>query len=271
MVKSATVNYETIVWRYEAADAAASTLSSLKLQRALVALAPVRGRVLEVGCGSGEMVTAVAAQRPDLQVHGCELSRSALDTARRQLPSGSFVVSDIGHLPYQDKIFAGILVLDVLEHIADVSIALKELYRVIQPTGILHCHIPCEGQPGTLHWLLWKLGFMHDLKERYIGHIQRFTLAGAVELLRTQGFRVVRQRFCYHPFGQAMDNAVFIRKHLRGERGDVSAELAEDVPRTGRGWIRAIDAIAYRESSWLGRIPVAMGLDVTAVAVPRTP
>ncbi|NIN65623.1 MAG: methyltransferase, partial [Anaerolineae bacterium] len=46
-----------------------------------------RGQVLEVGCGAGGMARAIKARRPDLDVYGCDISRTAIGMAQRN-PGG---------------------------------------------------------------------------------------------------------------------------------------------------------------------------------------
>src|SRR6266478_7415104 len=57
-------------------------MNGLKLRYLLADLAPIRGRVLDVGCGAGSIAKAVKRERPDLDVMGCDLSESALAAAR---------------------------------------------------------------------------------------------------------------------------------------------------------------------------------------------
>src|SRR5438128_12513225 len=56
-------------------------MNGLKLRYLLEDLAPVRGRVLDVGCGAGSVAKAVKRERPDLEVFGCDASRSAIAAA----------------------------------------------------------------------------------------------------------------------------------------------------------------------------------------------
>lgn len=64
---------------------------------AILAVAPERGRALDIGCGAGATALAVAAERPDLRIVGVDLSTALAAVARERsadLPNVDFVVGD---------------------------------------------------------------------------------------------------------------------------------------------------------------------------------
>ena len=70
---------------------------------------PPRGaRVLEAGCGGGQLAHAVLEQRPDLRWVGLDVSKEQINRARRRsagLQSAEFVVGDALALPFPDQCF----------------------------------------------------------------------------------------------------------------------------------------------------------------------
>src|SRR5919202_5569233 len=56
-------------------------LAALRLERCLEAIDQERGKLLEVGCGAGRYTRAFLHYRPDLEVHGCDISHVALAEA----------------------------------------------------------------------------------------------------------------------------------------------------------------------------------------------
>src|SRR5690242_15089326 len=56
-------------------------LAALRLERCLTALRDAHGDMLEIGCGAGRNLRAFAHYRPDLRLHGMDISRAALDEA----------------------------------------------------------------------------------------------------------------------------------------------------------------------------------------------
>ncbi|MEG3144044.1 class I SAM-dependent methyltransferase [Sphingomonas sp. RT2P30] len=68
------------------------------LDAAILAVAPLQGNAIDIGCGAGGTSLALARARPELTVTGVDLSPSLIDIARTRgadLPNLSFRVADI--------------------------------------------------------------------------------------------------------------------------------------------------------------------------------
>jgi SAM-dependent methyltransferase len=239
------------------------SLRVLKVRRALESFELGPGAlILDLGCGEGALARTLNQRLPELEVHACDVSLTQLEKARNL--GGEVIYRECGDsLPYEDHFFDAVFVMDVLEHVEDASAFLDEVSRILRPGGRLLLHCPCEGQPGTLHWLCWKLGIVPNLKREVAGHVQRFTLRGVVAQITEKGFACRRRRYCYHPFGQLFDLLAFWRQKCQMDMRD---------GKTGRGgrlmlslpWYRvfpAMERLAGLEARILGRIPLAMGLD----------
>lgn len=229
------------------------------LRRAVAALAGREGRVLEAGAGTARFLRAICRERPALQPHAADVDPTSLRQAMAAMPSLRVTQSDLTALPYRDGTFQAVLVFDVLEHLHQPELGARELARVTAPGGLLHALIPCEGQPFTLHWLMWRLDVKARLKEQRVGHVQRFTHRSALRLLESCGYRVAGVSWSMHPIGQARD----ILSYLADEPG---------FPRRVRGSLpfRALMAglwlLAYAESWLLRRVSFsAVAMHVTAV------
>src|SRR4051812_46795960 len=96
-------DYESKQWGAAPLAPRPRFMNGLKLRYLLEDLAPVRGRVLDVGCGAGQVAKAVKRARPDLEVFGCDLSRSALAVASSPDPGGvDFRAATAERLPFSD-------------------------------------------------------------------------------------------------------------------------------------------------------------------------
>ena len=232
---------------------------NLTLRRAAQEIQSRSGRVLEVGAGTARFLRALRAGRSDLQPHASDHDRASLLTARRMDPDVQLVQSDFTALPYHDESFDIALVFDVLEHLPEPERGLEELHRILTPGGLLHALVPCEGQPATLHWAMWKLRVASDLKERRVGHVQRFTHRSLSRLLHAHGFRIQRVSYSMHPIGQVRD----VIRYIEEERWFPNWVQHNPLYRIARG---AVWGAAYVESTVLRRIPLsAVALHVTAV------
>jgi len=96
--------------------------------------------ILEVGCGGG-LICEELAQRGAKMV-GIDLSSGAIDTARTHAQEQGLdqnIYYQQGYaesLPYADGSFSAIVCFDVLEHVSDLQVTIKEIARVLAPGGV---------------------------------------------------------------------------------------------------------------------------------------
>jgi SAM-dependent methyltransferase len=97
-------------------------------------------RLLDVGCGTGDVVRALAGLvGAHGTVVGIEPSATMLDEARRRTGESShnveFRSGDIARLDFDDATFDGVTCERVFQHLDTPDAALAELVRVIRPGG----------------------------------------------------------------------------------------------------------------------------------------
>ena len=157
-------------------------------------------RVVDLGCGSGEMLRDLG---------GCFKERIGLDASRgrisrrgEEMPDGwKFVEADLNRsFDLESNSVDAIIANQVIEHIVDPIAFTKEIYRVLKSDGrcvittpniryIRHIvHLVCSGDgPRTAGGNI-RDGLWDD------GHIHYFTHNDLRELFRSVGFRDVRSR-----------------------------------------------------------------------------
>ncbi|MFD3704314.1 class I SAM-dependent methyltransferase [Nocardia sp. NPDC058658] len=94
--------------------------------------------VIDLGTGPGKLLSHLAARRPDLRLHGIDLSPHMIDIARRTLADHAvdLAVADVADLPHPDaSIDVAVSSLSMHEW-PDLSAAVTELRRVLRPAGI---------------------------------------------------------------------------------------------------------------------------------------
>lgn len=118
-------------------------------------LAPARGRILEIGFGTGRnlrhypsSVRKIEAIDPDL-----DLDRLSLPRMRHASVKVDFHHLDAEHLPFAEDSFDTVVSTMTLCSIPDVAHALREIHRVLKPDGqflfLEHGQAP---EPGIARW-----------------------------------------------------------------------------------------------------------------------
>ena len=92
------------------------------------------GRVLEVGCGSGEFLLAAAQAGWD--ANGIDFDERAIATAAK-LPGVNAIVSDLAGAGYPPKSFDALVMNNVIEHLPRPAAVFDECFRVLRPGGRL--------------------------------------------------------------------------------------------------------------------------------------
>jgi SAM-dependent methyltransferase len=133
---------------------------------------------LEVGCGNGAVLRAIAQSRPWERLVGSELHPSGLTYARKRLPTSvEFVQMDARNIPALD-VFDVVGAFDVIEHIADDEAVLRGMRAATRTGGGTIIAVP-------QHPWLWS-------RADDIAHHQRRYRRGELEeKLSRNGFEVL--------------------------------------------------------------------------------
>jgi ubiquinone/menaquinone biosynthesis C-methylase UbiE len=91
-------------------------------------------RVLDAGCGTGDLAAALRRARPDVLVVGSDLSEGMLDRSR-EAGAEPLVQADATRLPFASGSFDVVVARGVLHHLPDVAAALREWRRVLADDG----------------------------------------------------------------------------------------------------------------------------------------
>ena len=237
-------------------------MNGLKLRYLLSDLSSVHGRVLDVGCGAGQVAKAVKGARPDMQVFACDVSRSALEAASASPDGVDFRLATAERLPFPDGEFDFVWIFDVLEHVEDPESVLREVARVLKPDAGFHIVLPLEGQPRTLYRLVGT-GTRWTAKVRHGGHIQIFSAERFRSMAASCGLPVTRTRWSYHVTLQVLDLLYFTwldrRGPVSGSVEDMSAARGGLTGRVMRGASRAVATAAWFEARALRGLPGGCG------------
>jgi ubiquinone/menaquinone biosynthesis C-methylase UbiE len=110
--------------------------------------------VLDVGCGPGTITADLAERVAPGTVTAVEITAEALalaqdEVARRGTGNIRFAVTDVHALDFPDDSFDVVHAHQVLQHVADPVLALKEMRRVCKPGGVVAAR---DGDYGGFRW-----------------------------------------------------------------------------------------------------------------------
>ncbi len=97
----------------------------------------LHGKVLDVACGTGDMVVELLRTRhaASLQVTGVDLSEEMLAIAKRKAPQAEYRLADAEHLPFGDASFDAVTCAFGVRNFVHLEQGLGEMVRVLKPGG----------------------------------------------------------------------------------------------------------------------------------------
>jgi ubiquinone/menaquinone biosynthesis C-methylase UbiE len=140
-------------------------------------------RVLDVGCGTGTHIIALAKKKREC--HGADpfvaISLAKAKKRAKEERTKIFLYKAIGeYLPYKDEKFDLVLCLSTLQHVADQKSTLREIRRVLKHNGKLLISIPTTKNIHTL--------FREIVPEYFTA---AFSIATIRRILADEGFQIL--------------------------------------------------------------------------------
>jgi SAM-dependent methyltransferase len=126
--------------------------------------------ILDAGCGTGAMSIRLKQWG---RVVSADFSPLALQFSRRR-GLNHLLCADAMRLPFEVGTFDTIVSMDVLEHIPDDALALREFYRVLKPGGRVILTVPAYPHLWSEH----DIALMHFRRYQRTELQARFTEAG---------------------------------------------------------------------------------------------
>jgi SAM-dependent methyltransferase len=148
-------------------------------------------RVLDLGCGAGRFVAALAEAGADPV--GVELAEGALERARRNVPGADLRLMEDG-IPLEDSSVDLVWCSEVLEHVPDTAGLLSELRRVLKTGGRVLITTPSHGLPrrALIALLRWEPHF--DPLGQHVRFYTRHSLARVLDSFAFEDIQVSPQR-----------------------------------------------------------------------------
>lgn len=197
-----------------------------------------KGRVLDIGCGTGVNAEAIAAKGHS--VSGIDISETAV--ARFRACGFSGTVGDIIHgLPYEDGQFDIAFASEVIEHVSDTAKFLSEARRVLRPGGTL-----LLSTPNSASWIMRVYALLgRTLSEvQHPGHVRFFSKQSLESAVEASGFNVVRvasrNMYLAVPFDFPWLAVLGFAREFRFKTGKYFWHISRPAQRASRFWAETL-------------------------------
>lgn len=134
--------------------------------------------LLEVGCGTGFVLSGIKQAFPSARTAGSEIYTAGLAFAAKRLPGVELLQMDARKLPYEAE-FDVVAAFDVIEHILEDELVLQNFYRAIKPGGGCVITVP-------QHQWLW------SPVDEAACHQRRYSARELHAKVEAAGFRILR-------------------------------------------------------------------------------
>lgn len=181
---------------------------------ALEKYAPDFRSFLEIGCGTGYVLSGIAERYPAAQLYGSEIFITGLSFAASRQSGAQFMQMDARYIPFADE-FDVIGAFDVLEHIEEDEVVLKRIHDALKPRGTMLLTVP-------QHAWLW------SPVDEYACHIRRYSARELHRKIEDAGFELVRSTSFVSSLLPPMLASRLIQTLWRGKEGqriDATSEL----------------------------------------------
>ncbi|MBT9150493.1 MAG: Demethylrebeccamycin-D-glucose O-methyltransferase [candidate division WS2 bacterium] len=159
------------------------------LKRELKSL-PNKGLILDIGCGGGRIMDYLSNFLKS-KVIGIDIDYSLLKGKK------DVICSDTQLLPFKNNVFDAITGVEVLEHVPNPGMCIKELYRVLKGGGTLILTTPIFNLP---HFLI-SIGRPVFLKVTGgtdnvpYPHLNFFSIKDHIDMLSLHNFKIIKIRY----------------------------------------------------------------------------
>jgi ubiquinone/menaquinone biosynthesis C-methylase UbiE len=147
--------------------------------------------ILDVGCASGWFLSKLEKEFPKTTCVGVDIYKDAVTYGKSHYKNISFYCADAHKLPFKNKTFDIIVCCEVLEHVVNVDQVLREMKRVIKPTGKIIVEIDSGNTLFKLIWFWWtnlRHGVWRD------AHLHMFNIRILENLFIKNGFKVKKKK-----------------------------------------------------------------------------
>jgi len=191
------------------------------------------GLTVEIGSGISPMIEGTES------VVYTDLSFSALNQLRQFTSNSQCVVADATKLPFKTDSVKNVICSEVLEHIADDTSCVQELWRISSGCGKLVITFPHR-----------RCYFAND--DRYVSHYRRYELFEMIEKLSLSGFYIEQVEKVLGPIEKiTMMGVIGVIKLVGGRKDGCRRDFSRFTVPKWAGKIFRLLNLGFAEFAWL--------------------
>jgi len=168
------------------------------------------GRLLDIGCGSGDFISKMKNDK--FLLYGIDISIEACNIAKNKVENYAEIVnSELKYCSFPEKYFDVITLWHVLEHVRNPKEILIEVKRILKDGGILIIGLP------NINSMAFKIFKKYWIDLDIPRHYYHFSFSSISNLLRVTGFRIDNVK--YFSFGLLLHPvkslAIFLKETIK--------------------------------------------------------
>lgn len=187
---------------------------------------PMTGaRVLDVGCGIGTYVEKFRAL--NATAFGVDVEADRLARARRDKDLATVALAVSEALPFASETFNGVLLHEVIEHVRDDRLTVREAHRVARHSGMVIVFAPNRLYPFETHGAYFGnryvygnipfVGYLPDaLRNRVAPHVRAYTSSGLRALFDGLDGEIIVHTQIYPGYDKIATRRAALARTLRG-------------------------------------------------------
>lgn len=133
---------------------------------------------LEIGCGTGFVLSGIQRELQQIKLFGSDIFGEGFAYAKERVPGARFFQMDARNIPFENELDV-IGAFDVIEHIEEDEIVLSRIFRAVKSGGGVILTVP-------QHQWLW------SKNDEIACHKRRYSKKELMAKVKKSGFRVLR-------------------------------------------------------------------------------
>ena len=137
---------------------------------------PSAKNFLEIGCGTGFVLARIYKEFKEVELFGCDVFNESFFYTKKRVSKVNYFILDARNIPFENE-FDVIGIFDVIEHIDEDDVVLKQIFQAVKPKGGMILTVP-------QHQWLW------SKSDELACHKRRYSRRNLIYKVKNAGFQI---------------------------------------------------------------------------------